>query len=83
LKHDNVLLTDIVMPGIDGFDLVRKMRQISPDTVPILITAYPSVEGMDRAYIDKDIYVHDYIMKPVSRDELCTVVAGAMKKKSI
>ena len=81
-EHFDILLTDIVMPGMDGTELIRKARQISPDIVPIMITGYPNSEGIQQAYFDKDLYVHDYIIKPVKRDELCASVAEALEKKA-
>ena len=44
----NMILTDVRMPGMDGFDVLRKTKEVSPDTVVIMITAYGSPEGAVR-----------------------------------
>ena len=46
LQEDNydILITDIKMPGMNGVEVLEKSREISPETIVILITAYGSVE---------------------------------------
>ena len=41
----SILLTDLVMPGMSGLDLLKASRSISPETETILMTAYGTVEN--------------------------------------
>lgn len=77
----DVLLTDIVMPGMNGLDLVSEAHQVSPTTVSILITAYPSVDSIDQAIAH--LGAHDYLLKPVDKNKLCDAVTKAIKRKRI
>ena len=74
----NLLLTDIRMPDMDGLQLVRKFRELNPQTGAILITGYPDVDTA-RAGIQQGVY--DYIVKPVKQAELCAAVASALQKQ--
>jgi DNA-binding NtrC family response regulator len=74
----DLLLADIFMPHMMGLELVRAFREVSPDTMPMLITGYASVETA-RAAVELGIY--DNILKPFERDGLCAAVAKALDRK--
>ena len=76
----DMLLTDIVMPHMGGLELIRAFQEVSPETVPVLITGYASIETA-RAAIQHGAY--DYIVKPFDRAELCTAVAKALERKQL
>lgn len=76
----DLLLADIVMPQMGGLELIRAFREVSPDTVPMLITGFASVETAREA-VDQGVY--DYIVKPVDRDKLCNAVAKALERKKL
>jgi response regulator RpfG family c-di-GMP phosphodiesterase len=76
----DLLLTDIVMPHMGGLELVREFQEVSPETVPVLITGYASIETA-RAAIQHGVY--DYIVKPFDRAELCSAVAKALDRKKL
>ena len=76
----DLLLADIVMPQMGGLELIRAFREVSPDTVPMLITGFASVETAREA-LDQGVY--DYIVKPVDRDKLCNAVAKALARKKL
>ena len=80
LNHEDfdLLLTDIVMPTMGGLELIQAFRELSPNTVPMLITGFPSIETAQAA-AEEGIY--DYIVKPFDRHRLCTAVSGALKRK--
>jgi DNA-binding NtrC family response regulator len=80
LNHGDfdLLLTDIVMPTMGGLELIRVFRELSPNTVPMLVTGFPSIETAVAA-AEQGIY--DYIVKPFDRHRLCTAVSGALKRK--
>ena len=76
----DLLLTDIVMPHMGGLELLQAFQEVSPETVPVLITGYASIETA-RAAIQHGAY--DYIVKPFDRAELCTAVAKALERKKL
>jgi putative nucleotidyltransferase with HDIG domain len=76
----DLLLTDIVMPHMGGLELIRAFQEASPDTVPVVITAYAGIETA-RAAIQHGAY--DYIVKPFDRAELCNAVAKALERKKL
>ena len=76
----DMLLTDIVMPHMGGLELIQAFQEVSPETVPVLITGYASIETA-RAAIQHGAY--DYIVKPFDRAELCTAVAKALERKKL
>src|SRR5215831_7104588 len=71
----DVMVVDIQLPGIDGLEVLRRIREASPSTEVVMITAYASiataVEAMKRG-------AFDYLSKPVDLDELCVVVDKAL-----
>jgi CheY-like chemotaxis protein/anti-sigma regulatory factor (Ser/Thr protein kinase) len=72
----DVLVSDIAMPGEDGYDLIRQVRQLDPgdggDTPAVALTAY--VRGQDaRAALNAGY--HRHVRKPVVVDELIATLA--------
>ncbi|RYX84623.1 response regulator [bacterium] len=84
LKHNvpDVLVSDIGMPGGDGYSLVRRMRELSPDAggrVPALaLTAYARAEDRARALGSG---FGAYLAKPVSPDQLVATLKALAKPK--
>lgn len=66
-----VVVTDIRMPGISGLEILREVKQKSPRTYVILMTAYGSIEVAVQAMRDG---AHDFIMKPFESQEMVTVL---------
>lgn len=74
----DVVLTDIRMPpGLDGVELIRRIKDTDPDTIVILMTAYPSlptaVEGLR-------LGAHDYLIKPSSSQDIRQSVARGIER---
>lgn len=69
LKRDkfDLVISDIKMPDLDGFEFLRKVRTIYPAVPFIFITAYGSMDSAINALRDR---ASDYILKPFSIDEL-------------
>lgn len=71
-KPDLVLL-DLMMPGIDGFEVIRRLRS-NPDTADIrivILTALTSGEDVSKGF---NMGANDYIMKPIIMERLLTSV---------
>ena len=63
LKQEDwdIILTDYKLPGIDGLTFSKKIQEIRPDAIRILITAYKSKEIVSEA---RSAGIHDLIDKP-------------------
>jgi two-component system alkaline phosphatase synthesis response regulator PhoP len=73
----DVVLTDIRMPGIDGVELVRRIKDADPDTVVILMTAYPNLGTAVEAL---RLGAHDYLIKPSSSQDIRASVARGVER---
>ncbi|MCI0574464.1 MAG: response regulator [Myxococcaceae bacterium] len=76
----DVVLTDIRMPGADGFEVLRTVKRQSADTEVILMTAYASVPKAVEAMREG---AYDYLQKPFDPDEVSLVVARALEHKRL
>jgi two-component system nitrogen regulation response regulator NtrX len=70
-----VVLLDVWLPGMDGLQVLAKMRQISPDTVVIMISGHGSIETAVRA---TKLGAFDFVEKPLSLDKTVLVVKNAL-----
>jgi len=82
MKEDlfNIVITDLKMPGIDGMEVLRTLRQEYPDTVVIMITGFSTVETAVEAM---KLGAFDYIPKPFTPDEVSIVVKKAIEQKRL
>jgi DNA-binding NtrC family response regulator len=74
----DLALVDIKMPGMDGLELHRKIREVDPDIIVIIMTGYASVETAVQALKDG---AYDYIMKPFDPEDLAHTVAKALEHR--
>jgi two-component system NtrC family response regulator len=72
--YPEVVITDIQMPGLSGYEVLRQIKEERPETLVIVITAHSSVEKAVEAMKQGAL---DYLSKPFSRDELMLVVEKA------
>ncbi|RLB00935.1 MAG: sigma-54-dependent Fis family transcriptional regulator [Deltaproteobacteria bacterium] len=80
-KQDiDLLITDIRMAGMDGVDLLKVCKSVSPTTEVIMITGYASV---DTAVETMKLGAYDYITKPFKKAELLKAVNKAIEKQTL
>jgi two-component system NtrC family response regulator len=72
----DLVITDMKMPGMDGMEVLRAIKERSPETLVIIITAFGTV---DIAVATMKAGAYDYITKPFNRDELRLTVAKALQ----
>ncbi|MCF8051763.1 MAG: response regulator [Desulfobacterales bacterium] len=76
----DVVVLDVRLPGIDGVETLRRIKQTSPLIEVILLTGHANmevaVEGME-------LGAFDYLIKPVDIDDLLYKMQDAYKKKAI
>ncbi len=73
-----LVITDIQMPGRTGLDLLRAAREVSPETLVVVITAFATTETAIAAMKEG---AYDYLTKPFQVDEIKLVVEKALEKK--
>ena len=76
----DLVLTDLRMGRIDGLDVLRRVREASPTTEVVVMTAYGTVES---AVAAMRLGAYDYLQKPFSEDELLVKVAKAFERKRL
>ena len=79
-KHFDIILADIKMPGMDGLELLRRIKQIKPDAVVIVITAFATVDTAVQALKDG---AFDYVTKPFDPDDLSHLIRNALRQLSL
>ena len=76
----SVLIADMSLPGMNGLDLIKSVRQQHPDIVPIIITGYGTIETAVKAIRSGAI---DYLTKPLVDDELRVAVEKAVRQQAL
>ena len=79
-KPFDIVLTDLKMPKVDGINLLKEIKAISPDAIVILITAHASGETAVTAMQEG---AFDYIEKDFDVDDLKAIIRDALAKKGI
>jgi len=76
----DLVVTDIKMPGMDGMELLRRVKTASPGTEVIVITAFGTIEMAVEAM---KAGAFEYITKPFNRDELKLAARKALKLRHL
>lgn len=71
----DVIVSDIKMPGMDGFDLLAALQDLRPETPVLLITGHGEHDLAIRALRGG---AYDYILKPIDRDDFAAAVRRAI-----
>ena len=72
----DLVLLDMRLPDGDGLEVLRRMKELAPDTPVILMTAFSSVESAVEAM---KLGAYSYVAKPFNLDEVAVVVANALE----
>lgn len=75
-----IVLTDIKMPGLDGIDLLKKIKEIDPDTEVIMITGHGD---MDLAIKSLQYDAADFVNKPIHQDLLDVALKRAEERSRL
>ncbi len=76
----DIVLLDLKMPGMDGIEVQKRIRELDPDATVIILTAYASVETAVAAL---KLGAYDYVTKPVDPDDLSNLVRNALKTRAL
>ncbi len=77
-RHVHLMITDFKMPGMNGADLLREVREISPDTMRIMLTGHADTQAVMTAINEGAVY--RFILKPWNDDDLRVTVALALEQ---
>lgn len=83
LIKDNVydmVITDMKMPDVTGIDVLRKVKEVSPGTIVVVITAFGSIENAVEAM---RLGAFNYLIKPFSPDTIEAVIEKAREHLSL
>ena len=81
--YDNVfdlIVSDIMMPGIDGFEFVKSVREINEEIPILFMTARDDFAAKQRGY---RVGVDDYMVKPIDLDELFLRIGALLRRAKI
>jgi DNA-binding NtrC family response regulator len=76
----DIVLLDLRMPGMDGMEVLKQVREISPQSVVIIMTAYASVPSAVQAMKDG---AYDYIVKPLDVDQLTRMLKRIVEHQQL
>jgi len=76
----DLTLLDLLMPGMDGLEVLRRLKKIDPGAMVIIITAYASVESAISAMKSG---AFDYIQKPFKHDDLLMTIGRALEHRRL
>ena len=76
----DLVISDIRMPDMNGIELLRVVREMSPSTEVIMMTAFANVDTAREAFL---LGAYDFVQKPFDNDLLKEVVARALAKLSL
>ncbi len=74
----DLVITDVKMPGVDGIELLKIIKEVSPETVVIMITAFATAETAVEAM---KLGAYDYITKPFKVEEIKLIIQKALEKR--
>jgi DNA-binding NtrC family response regulator len=78
--HFDVIILDIMMPGIDGMEVLRRVKETHPDIDVIMVTGLSQI---DTAVQSMKMGAFDYLPKPFDPDELKLVVERALERRRL
>ena len=76
----DIILADIKMPGMDGLEMLRRIKSLKADSIVIVMTAFATVDTAVQALKDG---AFDYITKPFDPDDLSHLIRNASKQISL
>ncbi|MBW2115372.1 MAG: response regulator, partial [Deltaproteobacteria bacterium] len=75
-----MILLDILLPDINGVDLLEKLKEIDPNTEIIMVTAVKEIPTAVKAI---KLGAYEYVSKPFLVDEVLTLINRALEKRSL
>ncbi len=76
----DLVLSDVNMPGLSGIELLARIKERSPETAVLMITAFSTAEQAVEAM---KLGAYDYICKPFRNDEMLQLIVNALEKQGL
>lgn len=77
-QKPDLILLDLMMPGIDGFEVIRRLRE-NPETADIRIVILSALNSNEDVVKGYNMGADDFIMKPIIMEKLLTTVITQMQ----
>lgn len=79
-NHIDLIISDIMMPGIDGFEFAKSVRDIDKNIPLLFLTAKDDIQSKLRGF---SLEIEDYLVKPVELDELLVRIYALLRRAKI
>jgi len=79
-QHIDLMITDIMMPGMDGYRLTEQLREADYDFPILMVTAKETIKDKRKGFI---VGTDDYMVKPVDEEELILRVKALLRRAKI
>ncbi|MFW5875519.1 MAG: response regulator [Myxococcota bacterium] len=76
----HLVILDLMMPKVDGLEVLRRIRKVDTDVAVVIFTGYPS---LDSAVQSMKLDAVDYLRKPFNPEEFREVIDRVMRKKGL
>jgi DNA-binding NtrC family response regulator len=78
--HYSLIISDIILAGMNGIELLKRVKERIPDQLVIIMTAYASLETAVEAL---RAGAYDYVVKPIIHEEIKQIVKNALNQKAL
>jgi len=79
-NYYDIVLTDLKMPGVDGMEVLRYLKEHAPDSICIILTGYGTIKNTVEAI---KLGAFDYLTKPVKLDEILITIQRALEHRNL
>ncbi len=79
-KHVDLIIMDLMMPRMDGYELTRTLREAGYDTPILMVTARETIADKRRGFL---LGTDDYMVKPIDEEEMLLRVAALLRRAKI
>jgi len=79
-SHVDLIISDIMMPNLDGYELTHTLRQSNYNLPILMVTAKETIEDKKKGFL---VGTDDYMVKPIDMDEMLLRVAALLRRSRI
>ncbi len=79
-EHVDIMIVDIMMPNMDGYEFVKELRELGDETPVIMLTAMDSFAHKKKGY---DLGIDEYLTKPIDYEELTWHIEAILRRYKI